>query len=159
VLPAVASILLPALALTVQVTVRHYRRAVRDGGDDDGRYRNPDDLRTAIGFGLLYAAVLVLAAWLGEYVGTRGVYGLAVASGLTDVDAITLSMLRLTSTGALAAIGAAVAIALAVGTNLVTKTVLVYVSGGRALGNGAAIGFALPLAGLAAGIAYGLLAK
>jgi uncharacterized membrane protein (DUF4010 family) len=56
---------------------------------------NPSELRTALGFGLLYAGVLLAAAWLSDWLGNRGLYAVAVVSGLTDVDAITLSSLRL----------------------------------------------------------------
>jgi uncharacterized membrane protein (DUF4010 family) len=57
--------------------------------------RNPTELRAALGFGLLYAAVLLCAAWLSDIAGRGGLYLLAFASGLTDVDAIALSTLRL----------------------------------------------------------------
>jgi uncharacterized membrane protein (DUF4010 family) len=152
-LPA-AAILAPALLLGLPVLVIHWRGASGGGREEEGAYRNPANLTTAVGFGAIYAVLLVLAAWLGEYAGPYGVYALAAVSGLTDVDAITLSALRLTSTGVLTATHAAAAIALAVGSNLLTKTVLVYLTGGRSLGNGAALGFLLPFAALGAGIAY-----
>jgi uncharacterized membrane protein (DUF4010 family) len=56
---------------------------------------NPTEIKTALGFGALYALVLVLSAWLQDIAGSRGLYLLALASGLTDVDAITLSSLRM----------------------------------------------------------------
>jgi len=158
-LPAVASILLPALLLALPLFLWHWRGA--DGGEqqDDGEYRNPANLRTAIGFGVAYALVLVLAAWLGEFVGTQGVYGLAAVSGLTDVDAITLSVLRMASTDTLSPATAAGAIALAVAANLVTKTVLVYVAGGRSLGNRTALGFLPSFVALAIGVFHGATAS
>src|SRR5512139_2239600 len=56
---------------------------------------NPTELRPALGFGLMYAVVLLAAAWLSDWLGARGLYAVALVSGLTDVDAITLSSLRL----------------------------------------------------------------
>jgi uncharacterized membrane protein (DUF4010 family) len=153
VLPSAAAILAPALLLGLPLLVLHWRGA-SGNGQEEGAYRNPTNLTTAIGFGAIYAVLLVLAAWLGEYAGPYGVYALAAVSGLTDVDAITLSALRLTSTGALTVAHAAAAIALAVGSNLVAKAILVYLTGGRSLGNGAALGFLLPFAALGVGIAY-----
>lgn len=57
--------------------------------------KNPAELPTAVGFGLLYAIVLFFSAWLSDVAGTSGLYTVAIVSGLTDVDAITLSSLRL----------------------------------------------------------------
>jgi uncharacterized membrane protein (DUF4010 family) len=154
VLPSAAAILAPALLLGLPVLVLHWRGASGDRKEEDGAYRNPANLTTAVGFGAIYAVLLVLAAWIGEYAGAYGVYALAAVSGLADVDAITLSALQLTSTGALTVTQAAGAIALAVGSSLVVKTVLVYLTGGRSLGNGTALGFLLPFAALGVGIAY-----
>ncbi|MEM9558514.1 MAG: MgtC/SapB family protein [Acidobacteriota bacterium] len=55
----------------------------------------PTDLRAAIVFGLLYAAVLFAVAAAREHFGDRGLYAVAVLSGLTDMDAITLSTAQL----------------------------------------------------------------
>ncbi len=51
----------------------------------------PSDLRAAVMFGLLYAAVLLGVAIAKEHWGDQGLYAVAAISGLTDVDAITLS--------------------------------------------------------------------
>ena len=53
---------------------------------------NPTELKSALIFGALYAAVLLAVAAAKEYFGDRGVYVIAVLSGLTDMDAITLSV-------------------------------------------------------------------
>lgn len=55
----------------------------------------PSDLRAAVGFGLLYAAVLLGVAASRRWLGTSGLYAAATLSGLTDVDAITLSIVQL----------------------------------------------------------------
>ena len=60
---------------------------------------NPAELHTAIGFGLLYVAVLLGSAWMADIAGSQGLYAVALVSGLTDVDAITLSSLRLFNLG------------------------------------------------------------
>jgi uncharacterized membrane protein (DUF4010 family) len=150
----VASILAPALLLALPTLV-HYWRAADVGDSDERTYRNPTHLGAAIGFGLGYALVLVLSTLAATHVGAGGIYGLAAASGLTDVDAITLSLLRLLEVGTLTAPTAAAAIAIAVGANLVMKAGLVAVAGGRSVGARAALGFLLPFAALAIG-AYAL---
>jgi uncharacterized membrane protein (DUF4010 family) len=94
---------------------------------------NPTELRAALGFAGLYALVLLLTAWLGDAAGPLGVYAVAVASGLTDVDAITLSSLRLFDTGSLTLGQVSTAIALAVSANVAFKLALVGFVAGRAL--------------------------
>ena len=50
-------------------------------------------------FGLLYVAVLYGVALAKEHFGNTGLYTVAAISGLTDMDAITLSTSRLVNTG------------------------------------------------------------
>jgi uncharacterized membrane protein (DUF4010 family) len=52
---------------------------------------SPADLKAAILFGLLYAAVLFAVAAVKERFGHQALYVVAALSGLTDMDAITLS--------------------------------------------------------------------
>ena len=54
-------------------------------------HENPAQLKAAIVFGLLYAAVLFIVAVVKTHFGDRALYAVAVISGLTDMDAITLS--------------------------------------------------------------------
>lgn len=58
----------------------------------------PSELKSAVLFGLLYAVVLVAVAAAREHFGHSGLYLAAALSGLTDMDAITLSTSRLVST-------------------------------------------------------------
>ena len=62
---------------------------------------NPTQLKPAIGFGLLFAAVLFATAAAREFFGTQGLYAVAALSGLTDMDAITLSTAQLVHKGQL----------------------------------------------------------
>lgn len=114
---------------------------------------NPTELRTALSFGLLYALILFLSAWLEDVAGDKGLYLVALASGLTDVDAITLSTLRLYNLDKLGAAQAVTAIALANLANLAVKAGLVASIGGIGLAR-----LALPgLAAIAVGICGALL--
>ncbi|WP_294347696.1 DUF4010 domain-containing protein [Prosthecochloris sp.] len=56
---------------------------------------DPSDLGAAVAFGALYAFVLVAVAAAKEFFGDQGLYIVAALSGLTDMDAITLSTARL----------------------------------------------------------------
>lgn len=60
---------------------------------------DPSDLGAAVTFGALYAIVLVAVAAAKEYFGDQGLYTVAAVSGLTDMDAITLSTARLVEAG------------------------------------------------------------
>jgi uncharacterized membrane protein (DUF4010 family) len=63
----------------------------------------PSELKNAVMFGLLYAVVLVIVATARQHFGQSGLYAAAAISGLTDMDAITLSTSRLVNTGHLEA--------------------------------------------------------
>ncbi len=93
----------------------------------------PLDLSLAFKFGLFLVAVMLLLEALRRFMGETGVYLLGVASGVMDVDAITLSLAR--STGPdLAARVAAWGILLAAVTNTLVKAGLALAIGGRRLG-------------------------
>lgn len=95
--------------------------------------RNPLDLATAIKFGLLLALIGFMATLLQSKVGNSGVYLLSLVSGITDVDAITLSLSQLAQKE-LALEVAARGILLAGLVNSLVKGVLALVIGGRSLG-------------------------
>ena len=63
----------------------------------------PSDLKSAIVFGGLYAAVLLAVSFAREYLGEGGLYGVAALSGLTDMDAITLSTAQMVKGGGIPA--------------------------------------------------------
>jgi uncharacterized membrane protein (DUF4010 family) len=92
-----ASLGLPMTALfvlMVLVAAVAYRRA-DTAPAAPAETKPPTDLRAAIFFGLLYAAVLIAVAVARQQVGTHGLYLVAALSGLTDMDAITLSTAQL----------------------------------------------------------------
>jgi len=94
---------------------------------------NPSELKAALVFGALYGVVLLAVAAAKEYLGQSGLYAVAILSGLTDMDAITLSVAQLVQadkldgqTGWRLVITASLA-------NLVFKTGVVAVLANRAL--------------------------
>lgn len=95
--------------------------------------RNPFELTRAIAFGLLYGAVLFVAKAAQVYVGSTGLYASAILAGLTDVDAITLSLLDLHRSGLEASV-AMTGITLAAITNTLVKGGIAVIAGGPALG-------------------------
>ena len=70
--------------------------------DDGPRHpplQKPFELTTALRFGVLLAVIMVAAEGLRRSAGDAGVYALALVSGLTDVDAITLSLSGMAADG------------------------------------------------------------
>jgi uncharacterized membrane protein (DUF4010 family) len=83
--------------------------------------RNPAELGVALPFAAFYALVLFASAWLSDLAGRHGLYATAAASGMVDVDAITLSSLNLFGAARLAPGDAVAAIAIAYGVNVLFK--------------------------------------
>ena len=97
-------------------------------------FKNPFELGPAISFGLLYGVILVVANAARLYVGDAGIYLSSIASGLVDVDAITLSMAELSQNPEkLDLITAARAIVLAAASNTVVKGGIVLATGSVSL--------------------------
>lgn len=115
--------------------------------------KNPTELKTAVGFGLLYAVVLLTAAWLQDIAGNSGLYIVALVSGVTDADASVLSTLRMFNLERVVFGEAVIAVALALIANLVFKIGLVVSIGGRALARNALPG----LIAIGCGLGVGLL--
>jgi uncharacterized membrane protein (DUF4010 family) len=61
--------------------------------------KNPTELRSALVFAAVYAGVLMALSTAKTYLGGQGLYGIAVLSGLTDMDAITMSTARMVRAG------------------------------------------------------------
>lgn len=62
---------------------------------------NPAQLKTALVFGGLYALILFTVAAAKDYFGESGLYVISIISGLTTVDAITLSLSHSLNSGEL----------------------------------------------------------
>jgi uncharacterized membrane protein (DUF4010 family) len=107
--------------------------------------QNPFALAQAIKFGLIYAAVSFVAKAAQIYLGSKGVLASSVLAGLTDVDAIMLSLMDLHKEG-MSAETAATGIALAATTNTLVKAGMALVLGGAALGKRVGLGLLVALA-------------
>ena len=129
--PPVARSLIPYLApgfvtgaIILAIALRRPPKAGQQR-EDDG---NPLRLRSAIQMAVLFQIALTASALAARYWGNRGVLTSAVALGLTDMDALTVSMNHLGATAESAAL-AARAIAIGVLTNTVFKAALALVVG------------------------------
>lgn len=110
------------------------------------KLHNPSELGTALQFGALLALVMLLAHALQAWLGHAGIYLLAAVSGITDVDAITLSLSRLVP-HTLALQVAAQGIVLAAMMNTLVKGALVFAIAGRRMGWQVGLPFGLVILG------------
>lgn len=144
--PAILKTLAPVLAAGLVTGIAFAAFAWRrlDGGRELPQMdlRNPTEIGAALTFGAIYAGVLLLSAALSEHAGSLGLYAVALVSGLTDVDAITLSSLRLFGQQKLAADAATTAILLALLANLAFKSGIVVSVAGMPLARSVLAGFA-----------------
>jgi uncharacterized membrane protein (DUF4010 family) len=88
---AIAMIALPCLAIALWLLRRHQAAATANVAARE----NPFVLTAAIRFGLLFGLVTLAARAAQVYLGDAGLYAAGALAGLTDVDAITLSMASL----------------------------------------------------------------
>jgi uncharacterized membrane protein (DUF4010 family) len=113
-----------------------YLRSDPDGkgasARDNLRVANPFSITSAAKFAAFFAVVLVAVKIAQDNFSDSGVYAVAALAGLTDVDAITLSMAELAKTGS--AQVAVIAIVIASLVNTAVKCGIAFVLGGPALG-------------------------
>ncbi len=95
--------------------------------------RNPLELKSALIFGGLLAGVMLVGKALTEWFGDAGAWALAAASGVADVDAITLSLTRM-SQQELPVSVAVTGIMIAAAVNSVVKGGMALIIGGQAIG-------------------------
>jgi uncharacterized membrane protein (DUF4010 family) len=132
--------------------IRRGRAETTDGMQEE--QRNPFEFMLALRFGLFLAAIAVLSRALEAWFGETGLYVLAAASGLADVDAITLTLANMAN-GTPSEDVIANAICLAAGVNTVVKAGLAFYLGGGAFG--AKVSAALGASLVAGGIALALI--
>ena len=116
----------------------------------NGMPQNPLALGTSIQMAVAFQGVLFLIAWIHATIGDPGVLASAAFLGLTDMDALTLSMSRLAATPTQTHI-AALAIAIGIIANTVMKTAMILVIGAAGFRQRAA--FALVMLGVAFALA------
>ncbi len=95
-------------------------------------FKNPFDLKEALGMGVVFGAILALIALSNRYIGDMGVYAVALVSGTADVDAIILSLSSLAKNG-LNPATAQYGVLIAIVSNTLAKSALVLFFGKREL--------------------------
>jgi uncharacterized membrane protein (DUF4010 family) len=135
--PLVPYLITPAL-IAALVAIVGARRSTETGAPDVS-VRNPLQLAAALQMAVLFQAVLMAVYLVGNVWGQSGVFTSAAVLGLTDMDALTVSMARGVAATASPAV-AATAIAVGVLANTAMKLGLAFVFGAarfRAIAGGA----------------------
>lgn len=139
-LPVMAGLALGSVAICAWLW---RRRASGAGTADVAAGDNPFELSQALRFGLAFGVVILAARAAEVYLGQTGLYLAGAVAGLTDVDAISLSMANLARGDGLAPAVAVTTIVIAVGANTLVKTGMAVVLGApplkRLVGGAAAI--------------------
>lgn len=130
------SIVWPAIAFGVVLLALAAIVSSRLGGETDSdlpERENPAQFRMALSFAALYVGILFVVGAARDLVGDDALYVVAFLSGLTDVDALTLSVSELRERGEVSADLAWRAIFLASIANLLFKVGAAAVIGAPAL--------------------------
>ena len=131
-------VLVPFLVMAVVVggfaVFLYFRGGSVDGTAARGslKVENPFSLTEAAKFAALFAVVLLAVKIVQEHFPPSGLYAVAAVAGLTDVDAITLSMSEFAKSGE--ARIAVIAIVIAALTNTIVKCGMAFVLAGSAFG-------------------------
>ncbi|HVO75499.1 MAG TPA: MgtC/SapB family protein [Ignavibacteriaceae bacterium] len=89
-------------------------------------FKNPFELKSALIFGLIFAAVVFISKAAQIYLGTGGIYAASAIGGLTSVDAIILTLSRLSG---LSENTAAAGIIIAAVANTIAKGIIASILG------------------------------
>lgn len=116
--------------------------------------RHPMQMREALGFAAAYGLVSMASAVAAVKLGNTALYGLAALAGLTDLDAIALSCLRLFGAGTISMPETLICLMVAVGVNMTVKAVIAFVAGGPAFGRRCLPGLIAMTAVAASGAAW-----
>lgn len=145
----VAAPIVTMLVLDLALVVYLWRRgrAAQEAAHQQVELANPLKLRTAIGFGLVFAVVIVGVRAANEFFGSAGVFAASGLAAITDVDSITLSTAQLASRGQLDLRVAAGAITLAALVNTAAKGVMAWSLGSPGLRRALARAFGLIVMG------------
>lgn len=142
-------ILLPILSevvlLALLCIILFYLVNKDDAEDEMPEPENPAQFKSALLFGMLYALILLAVAFTEEKFGNEALYLVSIVSGLTDVDAITLSLSQLMKIDNISVHLGWKLILLAALSNLVFKGVMAMILGTKTLAKWIGIVFGIAL--------------
>jgi len=141
--PTLLAMALPGVAYTVWILIV---RPLKPGSRAEPDLKNPLSLSIAIKFAAIYSVITLLIRAVSEEELTTGLLAVAFLSGLTDVDAVTLTTIDSTKSGALAAAVAAQVIVIATMANTLSKAMIAVFLGSPGLRKSVALIFGITVA-------------
>lgn len=155
--PAMAGALWPAFLLPVAIGLLLLARGVSPGAETPEAPEDPNPLKVgaALQMAVVFQLVLFLVALAESWFGSAGLYASAAVLGLTDVDALTVSMAQSSGAGTPIAVVTA-ALTLGILTNTLVKTAIAAVVGRGTFRFLAGAGLAAMALALAAGLVVSL---
>ena len=154
VLSVTAGPLVAMLGLMLVISVALYLFGIGPRALEEEDREPPSELGAAVVFGLLYAVVLLAVAFAQDRLGQRGLYAVAALSGLTDLDAITLSTANLMQDARLDLATGWRMILVGGLSNIVFKGGVVLAIGSRGMKRRVGLAFGMAIAGGAAILAF-----
>src|SRR5690606_2607509 len=118
----------------------HFKKSSSDSVDTSLPAGKPLNMQSALTFGIIYTLIILLVSYTNEYFGQRGMYISSIIAGLTDIDAITISVSKLAGSS-LSLNVAQNAIILATISNTVIKIGISLWAGSKELRKMIAIGY------------------
>ncbi len=113
---------------------------------------NPCEMWPAVQFGLLFAAVLLVAKGAQRSFGTSGLFASSFIAGLANTDAITLSLADMATGPMISPVTAAMGVILAASASMAAKCAIVAFSGSRQLMRNVIPAFLVIMAAALAGV-------
>jgi len=135
----------------VYILYKHSKTATLDLEKTDIG-KNPLQLSEAVKFGILFGVIYGAINIVQNHYGNIGVYIISILSGITDVDAITLSLTQLVTDQKLSLQVSANGIVIASITNSLIKLGIIYWIGGKTIGWKLTLFFLITLGMMGAGL-------
>lgn len=133
-----------------------WTRMEKAGGDGEGDsaegeqeldISNPFELAPALKFGLLFAVIIGVVHVARQSFGSSGTYIAAFLSGLANMDAISVTLARMTEAESVVAMVGARGVVIAIVANSISKAIMSFLFGSVRLGLYVLVGF-IPMVGL-----------
>lgn len=104
---------------------------IKGDPQEDIMKESPFKLMPAVKFGLFFVAILFISEFAKTYLGTQGIYLAAMITGLADIDAFMLSMIKMSIADPSFIVTATKAITIAIMSNMAVKAVIPFFFGER----------------------------
>jgi uncharacterized membrane protein (DUF4010 family) len=115
------------LALAIVALFYHKSKEANLGGTEI-EYKNPFELKEALILGIFFGSIIALVKLSKEYIGDSGIYAVSFISGISDVDAIIMSLSEIAGKTLIPQV-ASFGIAIAVIANSISKLLISYFVG------------------------------